>query len=57
MYLNHIEGVREQLKRAPRPRPKLLIKRKPPTIVDYQIDDFEITGYDPHPPSKYPVAV
>jgi len=57
IYLNQIEGVREQLKRAPRPLPKLVIKRKPPSLFDYHFDDFEITGYDPHPPIKYPVAV
>lgn len=57
IYLNQIEGVREQLQREPRPLPKLVIKRKPATIFDYQFEDFEITGYDPHPPIKYPVAV
>jgi thymidylate synthase len=57
IYLNQIEGVREQLTRAPRPLPRLNIKRKPATIFDYRFEDFEITGYDPHPPIKYPVAV
>jgi thymidylate synthase len=57
IYLNQIEGVREQLQREPRPLPKLVIRRKPPTIFEYQFEDFEIAGYDPHPPIKYPVAV
>jgi thymidylate synthase len=57
IYLNQIEGVQEQLKREPRPLPKLIIKRKPASIFEYQFEDFEITGYDPHPPIKYPVAV
>lgn len=55
--LNQIEGVREQLQREPRPLPNLVIKRKPASIFAYQFEDFEITGYDPHPPIKYPVAV
>jgi thymidylate synthase len=57
IYLNQIEGVREQLQREPRPLPKLVIRRKPPSIFEYQFEDFEIAGYDPHPPIKYPVAV
>jgi len=35
----------------------LALKRKPPTIFDYQFEDFEIAGYDPDPPIKYSVAV
>jgi thymidylate synthase len=57
IYLNQIEGVLEQLKREIRPLPKLTIKRKPATIFEYRFEDFEIAGYDPHPPIKYPVAV
>jgi len=57
IYVNQMEGVQEQLKREPRPLPKLLIKRKPASILEYQFEDFELTGYDPHPPIKYPVAV
>ena len=57
IYLNQIEGVKEQLTREPRPLPTLLIKRKPASIFEYQFEDFEIVGYDPHPPIKYPVAV
>jgi thymidylate synthase len=57
IYLNQIEGVREQLKRELRPLPKLILKRKPSSIFDYRFEDFEIVGYDPHPPIKYPVAV
>ena len=57
IYLNQIENVREQLKREPRPLPKLVLKRKPASIFEYQFEDFEIVGYDPHPAIKYPVAV
>jgi thymidylate synthase len=57
IYLNQIDGVREQLAREPRPLPKLVIKRKPDSVFDYRFEDFEIIGYDPHPPIKYPVAV
>jgi thymidylate synthase len=57
IYLNQVEGVTEQLKREPRQLPRLVIKRKPASIFEYRFEDFEIDGYDPHPPIKYPVAV
>ena len=57
VYLNHVEQAREQLSREPRPWPSLRIKRKAPTLFDYTIDDFELEGYDPHPPIKLPIAV
>lgn len=57
LYSNHLEQTRLQLTREPRALPQLNIKRKPESIFDYQFDDFEITGYDPHPPIKAPVAI
>ncbi len=57
IYLNQIEGVREQLTRTPRPLPKLVIKRKPASIFEYRFEDFELVGYDPYPPIKFAVAV
>ena len=57
IYSNHTEQVALQLSREPRPYPTLTILRKPDSIFDYQYEDFEITGYDPHPAIKAPVAV
>lgn len=57
LYKNHLEQAKLQLTREPRPLPKLVIKRKPPSIFDYEYDDFEIVGYNPHPAIKAPVAV
>jgi thymidylate synthase len=57
IYVNQFEGVRQQLARVPRPLPRLKIKRKPTSILEYQYDDFEILGYDPDLPIKYHVAV
>ena len=57
IYLNQVEGVQQQLTREPRPLPKLVIKRKPTSMFEYQYEDFELTGYDPHPPIKFPIAV
>jgi len=57
IYVNQIDGVRQQLTREPRPLPRLLIKRKPSSILEYRFADFELTDYNPHPPIKFPVAV
>jgi thymidylate synthase len=57
IYVNQFDGVREQLSREPRPLPKLIIKRKPSSILEYRFEDFEIVDYNPHPPIKYSVAV
>ncbi len=37
--------------------PQLLIRRKPPTLFDYEYEDFEIVGYAPYPAIRAPVAV
>ncbi|MFG6204025.1 thymidylate synthase [Pseudomonas retamae] len=57
IYLNHIEQVKLQLTREPRPLPKLVFKRKPASIYDYKFEDFEIVGYNPHPHIPAPVSI
>ena len=57
LYSNHMEQVDLQLGRATRALPRLEIKRKPESLFDYRFDDFEVTGYDPHPGIKAPIAV
>ncbi|MGG4453191.1 thymidylate synthase [Brevibacillus porteri] len=57
IYANHIEQVRTQLEREPRPLPQLAIKRQVTDIDDFTFDDFEIVGYDPHPHIAGKVAV
>jgi thymidylate synthase len=57
VYLNHEHLVTEQLSREPRGHPKLHILRKPESIFDYRIEDFEVVDYDPHPHIAAPVAV
>jgi thymidylate synthase len=57
IYKNHAEQVKLQLSREVRPLPKLNILRKPDSIFDYKLEDFELEGYNPHPGIKAPVAV
>jgi thymidylate synthase len=57
LYSNHLEQVELQLSRTPKELPRLLLKRKPDSLFDYRFDDFDITGYDPDPAIRAPVAV
>jgi thymidylate synthase len=57
LYSNHAEQVELQLAREPRTAPTLHIKRRAASINDYEFEDFEVLGYDPHPAIKAPVAV
>lgn len=57
LYLNHLEQARTQLQRTPYPLPRLLIKRKPPTLFDYQFEDIAFINYESHPTIKAPIAI
>ncbi|MEE6464320.1 hypothetical protein FKM82_006231 [Ascaphus truei] len=57
VYLNHIDPLKIQLQREPRPFPKLKILRTVENINDFKADDFQIEGYDPHPTIKMEMAV
>jgi thymidylate synthase len=55
IYLNHIDGIKEQLTRTPLPLPKLMIVKKP--FKDLKFEDFFLEGYQHHPFIKFEVAV
>lgn len=57
IYLNHIEAIKEQLTREPRPFPRLVINRDVDTVDDFKFDDFEVHGYNPHPKISMEMAV
>ena len=57
IYSNHFDQVDLQLSREPLPLPRLVIKRRPPTLFGYVYEDFEILGYQSHSAIKAPVAV
>ena len=57
LYQNHLEQADLQLARAPFPLPRLNIRRKPPSLFDYQFEDFEVLGYQSHPAIKAPIAI
>ena len=57
IYLNHVDQVRQLTAREPRALPTMTLKRRAASIDDYRIEDFEVTGYDPHPAIHGEVAV
>ena len=57
IYDNHLEQVQLQLSRPAYPFPRLQLKRRPPSIFDYELADFELLDYQHHPAIKAPVAV
>jgi thymidylate synthase len=57
VYLNHIEPLKIQLQREPRPFPSLFIKRTVTDIDDFKMEDFELVDYKPHPKIAMDMAV
>jgi thymidylate synthase len=57
LYANHLEQARLQLSRAPRPLPQMRLNPARRELGEFEYGDFELSGYDPHPAIKAPVAV
>lgn len=59
VYNTHIEPIKEQLKRNPRPFPVLLVNDsvKHKDFNNITVDDFELCGYYPHGNIKLEMAV
>lgn len=57
IYTNHFEQVALQLTREPKPLPRMIINPEKKDIFNFVYEDFELTGYDPWPAIKAPVAV
>jgi len=57
IYQNHFEQVERQLGREPRPLPTMTLNPAVKSLFDFTYDDFQLSGYDPHPGIKAPIAV
>jgi thymidylate synthase len=57
LYNNHVDQARIQLERTPRTLPRLELTSGVRSIFDYRYEDVVVTGYDPYPSIKAPIAV
>jgi len=57
LYVNHLDQADEQLKRTPRPLPRMEINPEVREITGFKFEDFKLLGYAPHPHIAAPVAV
>jgi len=57
IYSNHIEQIKEQLKREPLPLPQLKLNPDIRVITDFEMEDIELVGYESHPAITMPMAV
>ena len=57
LYANHFDQAREQLSRELRPLPVMVLNPDVTDLFAFRYEDFQLSGYDPHPAIKAPIAV
>lgn len=57
IYRDHLDQVREQLTRTPRPLPRMIINPEVKDLFSFRYEDFTLQGYDPYPAIKAKVSV
>ncbi len=57
IYENHLEQVRTQLSRTPRPLPKMILNPDVKDLFSFRYEDFKLENYDPHPALRGKVSV
>jgi thymidylate synthase len=49
IYEEHLESMKEQIGRTPKPFPSVILHNVRKTIDEYMIDDFSVVNYESHP--------
>ena len=57
IYSNHMDQIRLQLSREPRPLPKMILNPDVKNIFEFTYKDFTLVDYNPHPHIKGAVSV
>lgn len=57
IYDNHMEPLRDQLRREPRELPRMMIEDRSQDLFSFSFDDFKLVGYRPHPTIRMVIAV
>ena len=57
IYSNHMEQIRLQLSREPRPLPRMILNPEVKNIFEFKYKDFNLVDYNPHPHIKGAVSV
>ncbi|ATA73289.1 MULTISPECIES: thymidylate synthase [Capnocytophaga] len=57
IYNNHLEQVKLQLSREPRPLPIMKLNPEVTDLFSFKYEDFTLEGYDPYPAIKGEVSV
>jgi thymidylate synthase len=57
VYSNHVEALKTQLERKPKSFPTLKITRRIDDIEGFNVEDFDLEGYDPYPKLEMQMAV
>lgn len=57
IYSNHVEQVKLQLTREPKPLPQMKLNPDVKSIFDFKYEDFELVHYEAHPHIKGVVSI
>jgi thymidylate synthase len=57
IYLNHLDQVKLQMSREPKPLPRMLINPEVKNIFEFKFDDFQLVDYEAHPRISAQVSV
>src|SRR5699024_5594261 len=57
IYANHLEQVKLQLSRETKDLPEIILNTDKNSLFEFNMEDFSVKGYDPHPRIKAHIAV